>query len=71
MTGAYGGRSDDFVPGGLSFEVGFCPHGGEDSPFMFVPTDFSQCEICSLRRGLRCSHRGRTEAGKDPEELDK
>lgn len=25
--GEYGGRSDSFTPGGLSFETGFCPHG--------------------------------------------
>ena len=27
VKGDYGGRSDDFQPGGLSFETGFCPHG--------------------------------------------
>ncbi|EMD34039.1 hypothetical protein CERSUDRAFT_117547 [Gelatoporia subvermispora B] len=27
IYGDYGGRSDEFAPGGLSFETGFCPHG--------------------------------------------
>jgi len=27
LYGNYGGRSDDFAPGGASFENGFCPHG--------------------------------------------
>ena len=29
IYGDYGGRSDEFAPGGLSFENGFCPHGGK------------------------------------------
>ena len=29
IYGGYGGRSDEFAPGGFSFENGFCPHGGE------------------------------------------
>lgn len=32
LMGEYEGRSDGFAPGGLSFENGFCPHGG--APFM-------------------------------------
>lgn len=28
IYGDYGGRSDEFAPGGFSFENGFCPHGG-------------------------------------------
>lgn len=31
VKGEYGGRSEDFVPGGLSYEAGFTPHGGEYS----------------------------------------
>ncbi|KAI0787799.1 homogentisate 1,2-dioxygenase [Fomes fomentarius] len=27
IYGDYGGRSDEFAPGGFSFENGFCPHG--------------------------------------------
>ncbi|TFK81305.1 homogentisate 1,2-dioxygenase [Polyporus arcularius HHB13444] len=27
IYGGYGGRSDEFAPGGFSFENGFCPHG--------------------------------------------
>lgn len=27
IYGVYGGRSDDFQPGGASYETGFCPHG--------------------------------------------
>jgi len=27
IYGVYGGRSDDFLPGGASYETGFCPHG--------------------------------------------
>ncbi|PPQ72342.1 hypothetical protein CVT26_007313 [Gymnopilus dilepis] len=27
IYGVYDGRSDDFQPGGASFETGFCPHG--------------------------------------------
>ncbi|KAJ3556139.1 hypothetical protein NM688_g2191 [Phlebia brevispora] len=27
VMGEYGGRSEDFKPGGLSYETGFCPHG--------------------------------------------
>lgn len=29
VLGEYGGRSSDFQAGGLSYETGFCPHGGE------------------------------------------
>lgn len=29
VFGEYGGRSDGFAPGALSYETGFCPHGGE------------------------------------------
>ena len=28
IYGDYGGRSDEFAPGGFSFENSFCPHGG-------------------------------------------
>lgn len=28
IYGKYGGRSDEFAPGGASYETGFCPHGG-------------------------------------------
>ena len=28
VYGVYGGRSDEFQPGGASYETGFCPHGG-------------------------------------------
>jgi homogentisate 1,2-dioxygenase len=27
IYGEYGGRSDEFQPGGVSFECGFVPHG--------------------------------------------
>ncbi|KDQ59299.1 hypothetical protein JAAARDRAFT_127432 [Jaapia argillacea MUCL 33604] len=27
IYGDYGGRSDEFAPGGASYETGFCPHG--------------------------------------------
>ncbi|ETW82786.1 homogentisate 1,2-dioxygenase A1 [Heterobasidion irregulare TC 32-1] len=27
VYGVYGGRSDEFQPGGASYETGFCPHG--------------------------------------------
>ncbi|KAI0034570.1 Homogentisate 1,2-dioxygenase [Vararia minispora EC-137] len=27
LYGVYGGRSDEFQPGGASYETGFCPHG--------------------------------------------
>lgn len=27
IYGNYGGRSDEFAPGGASYETGFCPHG--------------------------------------------
>ena len=29
IYGDYGGRSDEFAPGGFSFENSFCPHGGK------------------------------------------
>ena len=32
LMGQYEGRSDAFRPGGLSFENGFCPHGGSCHP---------------------------------------
>lgn len=27
IKGSYGGRSDEFQPGGMSYECGFVPHG--------------------------------------------
>ncbi|GJE85535.1 homogentisate 1,2-dioxygenase [Phanerochaete sordida] len=33
VCGDYGGRSDGFVPGALSFETGFCPHGVDNEVF--------------------------------------
>ncbi|THG96198.1 hypothetical protein EW026_g5594 [Hermanssonia centrifuga] len=33
VYGEYGGRSDSFVPGALSYETGFCPHGVDAEQF--------------------------------------
>ncbi|KAI0346063.1 homogentisate 1,2-dioxygenase [Trametopsis cervina] len=33
VKGEYGGRSEDFVPGGLSYEAGFTPHGVDENVY--------------------------------------
>lgn len=33
IKGEYGGRSDDFLPGGASYECGFVPHGVDNDVF--------------------------------------
>lgn len=42
IYGDYGGRSDEFAPGGFSYENGFCPHGGALTPSC-TPSTRSLC----------------------------
>ena len=46
VYGEYPGRSDGFVPGALSFECGFTPHGGT-CPLPILTLQFSlNCGFC-------------------------
>lgn len=41
IYGSYEGRSDQFMPGSLSHETVFCPHGGESEHFEMETTSKS------------------------------
>jgi hypothetical protein len=55
IYGEYAGRSDDFQPGGISFECGWVPHGVSKevrSPRLMI---CSVLTLCRNSRQLRCS----------------
>jgi len=45
LYGEYGGRSDGFEPGGVSYETGFCPHGVSYEVFKMA----SKADLGSVR----------------------
>lgn len=57
IYGDYGGRSDEFAPGGFSYENGFCPHGGVFISHMRSTQSLIwlniQCPMTSSRRPPR------------------
>ena len=72
IYGDYGGRSDEFAPGGFSFENGFCPHGGMSllSPLLSLVSLWrgvaDGSSTFSLVRRVQEGHRGRTPTHEGP-----